>query len=143
MLQFEKLDFLITTFDSIVIMVMFVMSAVIFIQRIFDIVLLYIISPISVSTILVDDGNRFKIWRDMTISKVLGAYGIILSMNLFFIIIPQISSITFFADSFKNGIVKILFLIGVAYAVTKANLVIAQLTGGSAGANETQQMYRK
>lgn len=136
----RNLDFLIGIFGSIVIMVMFVMSAVTFIQRIFDIVLLYIVSPISVSTIPVDDGNRFKIWRDMTISKVLGAYGIILSMNLFFIIIPQVSSITFFADAFKNGIVKILFLIGGAFAVTKANLVIAQLTGSSAGNNETQQM---
>ena len=64
----RNLDFLIGIFGSIVIMVMFVMSAVTFIQRIFDIVLLYIISPISVSTIPVDDGNRFKIWRDMTIS---------------------------------------------------------------------------
>lgn len=136
----RNLDFLIGIFGSIVIMVMFVMSAVTFIQRIFDIVLLYIVSPVSVSTIPVDDGNRFKIWRDMTISKVLGAYGIILSMNLFFIIIPQVSSITFFADAFKNGIVKILFLIGGAFAVTKANLVIAQLTGSSAGNNETQQM---
>ncbi len=136
----RSLDFLIGIFGSIVIMVMFVMSAVTFIQRIFDIVLLYIISPVSVSTIPVDDGQRFKIWRDMIISKVLGAYGIILSMNLFFIIIPQISSITFFADAFKNGIVKILFLIGGAFAVTKSNLVIAQLTGGTAGQNETQQL---
>jgi len=138
----RSLDFLIGIFGSIVIMVMFVMSAITFIQRIFDIVLLYVISPISVSTIPVDDGNRFKIWRDMTISKVLGAYGIILSMNLFFIIIPQISSITFFDNTFKNGIVKILFLIGGAFAVTKANLVIAQLTGNSAGNNETQQLFR-
>lgn len=138
----RSLDFLVGIFGSIVIMVMFVMSAITFIQRIFDIVLLYIISPVSVSTIPVDDGNRFKIWRDMTISKVLGAYGIILSMNLFFIIIPQISEITFFNDAFKNGIVKILFLIGGAFAVTKANLVIAQLTGNSAGQNETQQLFR-
>lgn len=138
----RSLDFLIGIFGSIVIMVMFVMSAVTFIQRIFDIVLLYIISPISVSTIPVDEGTRFKIWRDMTISKVLGAYGIILSMNLFFIIIPQVSEIVFFTDAFKNGIVKILFLIGGAFAVTKANLVIAQLTGNNAGVNETQQMFR-
>lgn len=138
----RSLDFLIGIFGSIVIMVMFVMSAITFIQRIFDIVLLYIISPVSVSTIPVDDGARFKIWRDMTISKVLGAYGIILSMNLFFIIIPQISAITFFEDAFKNGIVKILFLIGGAFAVTKANLVIAQLTGNQAGQNETQQFIR-
>ena len=138
----RSLDFLIGIFGSIVIMVMFVMSAITFIQRIFDIVLLYIISPVSVSTIPVDDGARFKIWRDMTISKVLGAYGIILSMNLFFIIIPQISAITFFDNAFKNGIVKILFLIGGAFAVTKANLVIAQLTGNQAGQNETQQFIR-
>lgn len=138
----RSLDFLIGIFGSIVIMVMFVMSAITFIQRIFDIVLLFIISPVSVSTIPIDDGNRFRIWRDMLISKVLSAYGIILSMNLFFIIIPQVSSITFFVDSFKNGIVKILFLIGGAFAVTKANLVIAQLTGNSAGQNETQQFIR-
>ena len=78
----------------------------------------------------------------MTISKVLGAYGIILSMNLFFIIIPQISAITFFDNAFKNNIVKVLFLIGGAFAVTKANLVIAQLTGNQAGNNETQQLFR-
>lgn len=138
----RSMDFLIGIFGSIVIMVMFVMSAVTFIQRIFDIVLLFIISPVSVSTIPVDDGNRFRIWRDMMISKVLSAYGIILSMNLFFIIVPQIQGITFFTDSFKNGIVKILFLIGGAFAVTKANLVIAQLTGNTAGNNETQQLYR-
>lgn len=140
--KIRNIDFLIGILGSIVIMVMFVMSAVTFIQRIFDIVLLFIISPVSVSTIPVDDGARFKIWRDMTISKVLGAYGIILSMNLFFIIIPQISSITFFDNAFKNGIVKILFLIGGAFAVTKANLVIAQLTGNQAGQNETQQLIR-
>lgn len=138
----RSMDFLIGIFGSVVIMVMFVMSAVSFIQRIFDIVLLYIVAPVSVSTIPVDDGNRFRIWRDMIISKVLGAYGIILSMNLFFIIIPQISSIVFFDNAFKNGIVKILFLIGGAFAVTKANLVIAQLTGNTAGQNETQQLYR-
>jgi len=138
----RSMDFLIGILGSVVIMVMFVMSAVTFIQRIFDIVLLYIISPVSVSTIPVDDGNRFRVWRDMIISKVLSAYGIIISMNLFFIIIPQVSAITFFADSFKNGIVNILFLIGGAFAVTKANLVIAQLTGNSAGQNETQQLFR-
>ncbi len=136
----RSMDFLVGLLGPLVIMVMFVMSAVSFIQRIFDIVLLYIVSPVSVSTIPVDDGSRFRIWREMVISKVLGAYGIILSMNLFFIIIPQVTQITFFNDAFKNGIVNILFLIGGAFAVTKANLVIAQLTGNSAGGNETQQL---
>ena len=136
----RSINFLIGILGSIIIMVMFVMSAVTFIQRIFDIVLLFIISPVSVSTIPVDDGDRFKTWRNITISKVLSAYGIILSMNLFFIIIPQIQGITFFTDTFKNGIVQILFLIGGAYSVTKANLLIAQLTGEAAGRNATSEM---
>lgn len=116
-----------------VILVMFVMSAVMFVQRIFDIILLYIVSPASVSTIPLDDGGRFRIWREMLVSKVLSAYGIILSMNIFFLVVPQISQITFFGNAFKDGIVQLLFVIGGAFSITKANMIIAQLTGSNAG----------
>lgn len=139
--KLRDLDFFVGILGGLVILVMFVMSSITFIQRIFDIILLYIISPISVSTIPVDDGNRFRIWKEMLIAKVLGAYGVILSMNLFFIVIPQVQQIVFFSNAFKDGIIKILFLIGGAFAVTKSNLVIAQLTGNQAGGNETQQMF--
>lgn len=138
--KIKDLDFFVGIIGSLVILVMFVMSAISFIQRIFDIILLYIISPISVSTIPTDDGQRFKQWKEMLIGKVLGAYGIILSMNLFFIIIPQVQQIAFFGNAFKNGIVKILFLIGGAFAVTKANIVIANLTGSHAGGSETREL---
>lgn len=138
--KIRDLDFFVGIIGSLVILVMFVMSAISFIQRIFDIILLYIISPISVSTIPTDDGQRFKQWKEMLIGKVLGAYGIILSMNLFFIIIPQVQQIAFFGNAFKNGIVKILFLIGGAFAVTKANIVIANLTGSHAGGSETREL---
>ena len=60
--------------------------------------------------------------------------------NLFFIIIPQVQTIAFFNDAFKDGIVKILFVIGGAYAVTKANIVVAQLIGDRSSQNETQQL---
>ena len=136
----RSMDYFIGIISGIVIVVMFVMSSVMFIQRIFDIIFLYIISPISVSTIPLDEGNRFRIWKEMLIAKILSAYGIILSMNLFFIIMPQVQAITFFNDSFKNGIMQLLFLIGGAFAVTKANIVVAQLTGNKAGNNETAQM---
>ena len=138
--RIRDLDFFIGIAGGLVILIMFIMSAIMFIQRIFDVILLFIISPVSISTIPIDEGNRFRLWREMTASKVLSAYGIILAMNLFFIIIPQISNITFFTNSFHNGLVQILFLIGGAFAITKANLVIAQLTSSSTGTNETQQL---
>lgn len=136
----SKLDFFVGIIGSVVILIMFAMCAIAFIQRLFDIILLYIISPISTSTIPLDDGARFKLWREMMVSKVLSGYGIILTMNLFFIIMPKLTAIDFFDDGFQNSIVRILFIIGGSFAVTKANLVISQLTGASAGAAESQQM---
>lgn len=138
--KLRDMDFFVGIIGSLVILIMFVMSAISFIQRLFDIILLFIVSPISVSTIPTDDGQRFKQWKEMMIGKVLGAYGIILSMNLFFIIIPQVQQIAFFGNAFKNGIVHILFLIGGAFAVTKANIVIANLTGSQAGGSETREL---
>lgn len=109
-------------------------------QRIFDIILLYLISPISIATIPLDEGNRFKVWKDMMIGKMLSAYGIILVTNLFFLIIPQVYEMRFFSSDFKNGIVYILFLLGGSFAVSKANDVIARLCGADAGRNEMASM---
>ena len=134
------INFFVGIVGGLAILVMFVMSAVMFVQRIFDIILLYIVSPASVSTIPLDEGGRFRIWREMLVSKVLGAYGIILSMNIFFLIIPQVATISFFGDSFKDGVIQLLFILGGAFSITKANMIIAQLTGTNAGMQEMQQM---
>ena len=123
----SEMNFFVGIAGGLVILVMFVMSAVMFVQRIFDIILLYIVSPASVSTIPLDDGGRFRIWREMLVSKVLSAYGIILSMNIFFLVVPQISQITFFGNAFKDGIVQLLFVIGGAFSITKANMIITSV----------------
>lgn len=136
----HDVNYVIGIFGGLVMLIMFAISSITFIQRIFDIILLYIVSPISISTIPLDDGNRFRVWKDMLIAKILGAYGIILVMNLFFLIMPQISSMQFFDNSFQNSLVDFLFIIGGAFAVTKANLVISQLCGAQAGGREFAQM---
>ena len=122
----SEMNYVIGLLGGLVMLVIFAISSFTFIQRIFDIILLYIVSPISISTLPLDQGNRFKVWKDMMISKILSAYGIILVMNLFFLIIPQVNKMQFFESNFENSVVHILFLIGGAFAVTKANLVIAR-----------------
>ncbi|MCX4363297.1 MAG: hypothetical protein OSJ74_07945, partial [Clostridia bacterium] len=101
----SEINYVVGLLGGLVMLVMFVISSISFIQRIFDIILLYIVSPVSASTIPLDDGNRFRVWKDMMISKLLGAYGIILVMNLFFLIMPQINRMTFFVYFFQNGLV--------------------------------------
>ncbi len=136
----QEMNFLIGILGGFVMLVMFVLSSITFVQRIFDIILLYLISPASISTIPLDEGNRFKVWKDMMIGKILSAYGIILVMNLFFLIIPQVYQIRFFESDFQNGIVYILFLLGGTFAVSKANDIIARLCGSTASGNEMASM---
>jgi hypothetical protein len=134
-----RVNYIVGILSGAILLVLFALAALRFVQRLFDIILLYVISPVSVSTNPVDDGARFKLWREMLISKVLSAYGIIFAMNLFFMVIPQINRIRFYDDGFSNGLIGLLFVIGGAFAVTKAYMVIAQLTGNNAGAQEAQQ----
>ena len=136
----QSMNYLIGILGGFVMLVMFVLSSITFVQRIFDIVLLYLISPASIATIPLDEGNRFKVWKDMMIGKILSAYGIILVMNLFFLIIPQVYEIRFFESDFQNGIVYILFLLGGTFAVSKANDIIARLCGADASRNEMASM---
>ena len=137
----NDMNFIVGLLGSLVMLVMFVLSSITFVQRIFDTVLLYVISPMPIASIPIDDGSRFKTWKDMMISKILSAYGIILCMNIFFLIMPTINEIRFFDDSFHNGIVQILFLIGGSFAVTKAAQMISKLTGAPAGGGEMASLF--
>jgi hypothetical protein len=136
----QSMNYLIGILGGFVMLVMFVLSSITFVQRIFDVILLYLVSPVSIATIPLDEGNRFKVWKDMMVGKILSAYGIILVMNLFFLIIPQVYQIRFFDGDFQNGIVYILFLIGGSFAISKANDIIARLCGSDAGRNELSSM---
>lgn len=137
----NDMNFIVGLLGSLVMLVMFVLSSLTFVQRIFDTVLLYVISPMPIASIPIDDGSRFKTWKDMMISKILSAYGIILCMNIFFLIMPTINQIRFFDNDFHNGIVQIIFLIGGSFAVTKAAQMISKLTGAPAGGGEMASLF--
>ena len=64
------------------------------IKRIFDIVIHFIVMPGFVSTIALDDGSRFSKWKDGLIKAIFGAYGVILGLNFFFILVPILKDAT-------------------------------------------------
>ena len=70
---------------------------------------------------------------------MLGVYGIIFALNVFFSICPFIVSQTFFYNAFANGVAKlIVYIAGVVFA-TGANVLIGQLIGADAGTAERDQ----
>lgn len=118
-----------------------IMCSFTFVKRIFDVMLLYIGSPLMISTMPLDDGTRFKQWRDMLISKVLSAYAIVLTVNLYFMIVPTIiinPGVIFDEESaIANGIIQLIFVVGGAFALHSSNAVFGQLLG--TGNMEQQQ----
>lgn len=134
------INFFVGIVGSLIILIMFAISAVTLIQRIFDVLFLYITSPAIISTMPLDDGQKYRRWLQLLVAKLICAYAVILSMNLFFLIIPLVNKISFFNHSFKDGIVHLLFVIAGAFATTKANFLVANLIGDVSSVEAGQQL---
>lgn len=99
-------------------------------KRVYEIVLLYIIMPISMSTISLDDGARFKVWRETFITKIVIAYGTIFSVNVFILLLPIITKISIpEIGNFGNAIFKVIMIIGGALLIPAGQNLFARLFG--------------
>ena len=99
-------------------------------KRIYEIILLYIVMPISMSTIPLDDGARFKVWRETFITKIVLAYGAVFSVNIFILLLPIITKIKIDGISgFGNGMFLIFMIIGGAMMIPAGQHLFARLFG--------------
>lgn len=99
-------------------------------KRIFELVVLFLIAaPIS-SLMPLDDGAALKKWREKFTSKVIAAYGPIVGLNLFFVILPFITEINFFNIPFVDSIVSMLFVIVGLIMVKDLCGTISEFVGG-------------
>lgn len=64
------------------------------VQRIYDITLYFIVMPGVASVMPFDGGGRFSDWSKKVVGKVLGAYGVMLGLNIFFILCPAIKEVS-------------------------------------------------
>lgn len=112
-----------------------------FVQRIFEIILLYIVSPYFVSTIPLDDGERFGKWRELFVGKTFSGFGSAIGMRLYLMVCPLImsGSIDFGAGSSPemDYLVKLFFLAGGAWAVYKSGPMLTQILSYQAAQTET------
>lgn len=110
----------------------------VFVDRVIAIVLLYIAAPISISSSVLDDGARFKLWRDQFLIKFLTAYGMILALNIYAMICGLVMDpeFIFFDDYTTDLIMKLLVIGGGAWSVQKAMALVGNLISSGAGSNE-------
>ena len=108
------------------------------VKRIYDIVVLVICMPLVCGTIPLDDGARFRAWRETVMSKVLVAFGAVIAINVFYMISPQFGIvIKYLTDegvlNATSGVIfKMLLLLGGALCINGCQVLIARIMGTSA-----------
>ena len=109
-----------------------------FVDRAIAIVILFIFSPISLSTSVFDDGQHFKLWRDQFLVKFLTGYGCIIALNIYTLVIGAITSdgLVFFNNGFLNNLMKLAFIIGGAVSMQRIMALVGNLIAQGAGSNE-------
>ena len=115
---------------SIGLMIAMVVAIINLAKRVYEIVLLYIVLPVSMSTITIDDGARFKIWRETFVTKIVLAYGTVFSVNIFILILPFISKMKIpGVSNFANSMFLIFMIIGGALVIPAGQTLFARLFG--------------
>lgn len=118
-------------------------AMLVFVDRALSLVILYIAAPISISTSVIDDGARFKLWRDQFLSKFIMGYGMILAINIYAMVCGLVTKADFAffpgedtATKFLDLIMKLLIIAGGALTMQKSMALIGNLVSSGAGSNE-------
>lgn len=120
-------------------------ASLVFIRRLFEILLLYIVSPLFVSTIPLDDGIIFSKWRELFVAKFFSGFGVIFSMRYYLLLVPAIANnrLCLYRMDLPNAvminnILKMFLIIGGAWAVYKSQHLIMQILNPEAAAADEQ-----
>ena len=139
--KLSKFNFFLGLVGSISVLILLALTLLSFVERIISLIVLFVISPLPMSASPLDDGERFKMWREQTINKFITAYGGILALNIFSLMLPMIANINFFSvagtgDNLVNGIARLLFIIGGAFACRRGMVLIGNLVSRGAGSQD-------
>lgn len=135
-----KFDYVIGICLAVFLLVVMVICLVIFVQRLFDMLMLYLVSPLFVAMIPLDDGERFGKWRELFLGKCFGGFGMVMAMKLYIMLCPTImsSSLVFSSSKELDYLTKMIFILGGAWAVLKSGNTVTSLLSAEAGRSEQE-----
>lgn len=137
-LDLSDYDYFFSWLSCIVIIISLGLALLMFVDRAIAMVILFVFSPISLSTTVLDDGARFKLWRDQFIVKFLTGYGCIIAINIYALIIGAINNnnLVFFDNKILNNFMKIVIIVGGGVSMTRVMALVGNLISAGAGSNE-------
>lgn len=114
------------------------------IMRIFNMVSLYLVAPLSLAPMPLDDGEKFKQWTMAMVIQILGILGSIVPMRLIILFAPIIMmpELVLFESTGLNFIAKVLMIVGSLEAVDGFSAMITGILANNssmAAINATNQ----
>lgn len=138
---YDKFNYGMGFVSCIFTIIMLMLSVLLFIRRIFEIIILYLTSPLFVSTMPLDGGGMFRQWKDMFVAKFFSAFSCVFSIRLYVMFVPVFASgaINLYpANAEISYFLLTLFLIGGAYAVYKSHHILLTILQPEAAAAAEQ-----
>ena len=142
------INYILLVAGSFIFLMLMLSSIIQFIERLFNLVLLYITGPLFASSMSLDEGGKFQSWLQGFVLQLLGAFGTVFVMRIYLIIMPVMSSkaLVFFPNvegfwgTTINYMAQLILIIGGAFAVSKANTIINGALSGNSAMAAGQQL---
>ena len=115
------------------------MSMMYFVSRVISIAILYIVAPFSIGASVIDEGARFKLWREQILIKFITGYGMMIAINIYAMICLLVMNPTlifFEKGSFIDYLMKLLLIAGGGVSLKQSMALIGNLISNGAGSNE-------
>jgi hypothetical protein len=139
LMDLSEFEFIFSWIAGFVILGCIGVSMMYFVSRIISIAILYIAAPFSIGSSVLDDGARFKLWREQILIKFITGYGMMIAINVFAMVcllVMNPSLVFFERGSFIDYLMKLLIIAGGGVSLKQAMALIGNLISNGAGSNE-------
>ncbi|MCM1404661.1 MAG: hypothetical protein NC133_04160 [Prevotella sp.] len=126
LIYFGSFNFILGYVAAIIVLVSVISACLGLVKRLYDLVILFLSLPLIVSTIPLDDGARFKVWRETVVSKVVLAYGAVFAVNVFITMVPIITALHI------TKVMKMILIVGGGLSISGGMLLFARIFGTDA-----------
>lgn len=138
-IQLDSFNFVLAFLCGIIVLIALCSTLLGLVKRIYDLVILFLTLPLITATIPLDDGAKFKLWRETVISKVVLAYGSVFAICVFMLVAGEITKIALMGyGTLANSVFRIFLICGGALTISGGQLLLARIIGASA--EESREM---
>ena len=130
-----------------------VVSLIQLIIRIFDVIVLLLVMPLPLCAYPLDDGSKFREWRKIIIGKIFLAFGTVMAVNAYLLVISLINEIKFDSNlslasqaidqNFILDLFKVFMVVGGSFTISSGQMLFARIMGVSSDeANQSKMNFR-